>query len=82
MSIFGTILLATLASIGVALMLLELILTHKAKTAEYVCICFREELLNGEKPDMVIICRNDAEQEEIIKRVCENDARKAFIKRI
>ncbi len=82
MSIFGTVFLATLASIGVALMLLELISNRKAKTAEYTCICFRSELLNGERPDMVVICRNEAEKEEIIKRICENDTRRAFIKRI
>ena len=82
MSIFGMIFLATLSSIGVGLMFLEMIRTRKAKTAEYTCICFDSELLNGCLPDMVIICRNEAEKEEIIKRITENDERRAFIKRI
>ena len=82
MSIFGTVFVAMFASLGIALMLLELILHRRAKTAEYICICFREELLNGGLPDMVVICRNEAEKEELIKRICDNDTRRAFIKRI
>ncbi len=82
MSIFGMIFLAMLASIGVGLMFLEMIRTRKAKTAEYTCICFDSALSDERLPDMVIICRNEAEKEEIIKRITESDERRAFIKRI
>jgi hypothetical protein len=44
-------------------------------------LCFDEKLLDGAKPDMLIICRTDAEQEEVIRRVCSDEARKVYIKR-
>ena len=82
MAIFGSVLLAVLASIGIALIILEIIRARCAKTAEFICLCFSEEYLNGDKkPDMIVICRNDAEQEEVIRRVCADDSRKVYIKR-
>ncbi len=82
MAIFGKIFLAMLASLGVALTVLEFIRAYRAKRTEFICLCFREELLdNGEKPDMLIICRTDAEQEEVIRRVCADESRKVYIKR-
>lgn len=82
MAIFGRVLLAVLASIGIALAILEIVRARRAKTAEFICLCFSEEYLNGDKkPDMLVICRTDAEQEEIIRRVCADEARKVYIKR-
>jgi hypothetical protein len=81
MSVFGSVFVAMLASLGVALLLLEIFRTARAKKAVFVCVCFREELLEGEKPDMVVICRNDAELDEFIERVSENDERRMFIKK-
>ena len=66
MRIFGSIFLAMLAALGIALAVLEFFRRGRAKKARFVCLCFREELLKGENPDMVIICRTDMEQEEII----------------
>lgn len=82
MAILGKIILAMLASLGVALAVLEFVRAYRAKRAEFICLCFREELLYGEeKPDMLIICRTESEQEEVIRRVCADDARKVYIKR-
>ncbi|MBO5869969.1 MAG: hypothetical protein J6Q89_04385 [Clostridia bacterium] len=82
MAIFGSIFLAMLASLGVALMTLEFIRAYRAKRTEFICLCFREELLNDdEKPDMLIVCKTDAEEEEIIRRVCDGESRKVYIKR-
>ena len=82
MTIFCRIFLAMLASLGVALLILEFYRAYRAKRTEFICLCFRKELLdNGEKPDMLIICKTDAEQEEVIRRVCADDSRKVYIKR-
>ncbi len=82
MAILGRVLLAVLASIGIALSILEIIRVRRAKTADFICICFSEEYLDcDKKPDMLVICRSDAEQEEVIRRVCADDARKVYIKR-
>lgn len=82
MSVFGNILLAMLASLGIALAAIEFLRVHRAKKSAFICVCFREELLHGAKPDMLIICRTDAEQEEIIRRVCADESRTAYIKRL
>lgn len=82
MSVFLTIFIAMLASLGIALALLDLIRRMRAKQADFVCICFDEKLLDDALPDIVIICRTDAEQEEIIRRVCAKDPRRAYLKRL
>ena len=81
MAIFGSVFIAMLASLGVALAVLEFVRAYRAKRTEFICLCFREDLLDGEKPDMLIICRTDAEQEEVIRRVCADDNSKVYIKR-
>lgn len=82
MSVFLTVFIAMLAALGVALALLELLRKMRAKKADFICICFREDLLENTLPDIVIICRSDAEQEEVIKRVCNKDSRQAYLKKI
>ncbi len=81
MSVFGGIFVAMLAALGVALTALELLRRSRARRESFICLCFREELLDGALPDMLIICRTDAEQEEIIRRVCAEDPRRVFLKR-
>ena len=82
MAIFGSVLLAVLASIGIALMILEIIQARRAKSAEFICLCFSEELAFGDKkPDMLVICRSNADTEEVIRRVCADESRKVYIKR-
>ena len=81
MSVFGSVLVAMLAALGVALSALELVRKSRAKRESFICLCFREELLDGGLPDMLIICRTDAEQEEIIRHICSEDPRKVFLKR-
>lgn len=80
MYIFMDILIAMLAALGVTLAVLEFFRCRRAKKASFVCVCFKEELLENGLPDMLVICRNDAEQEEIIRRICAKDGRKAYIK--
>lgn len=80
MSVFGSIFIAMLAALGVALAVLEFVRRAKAKKTEFICLCFREELLQGGKPDMLIICRTDAEQEEIIRRIGEDENRRIYLK--
>ena len=82
MSVFCNVFVAMLASLGVALTLLELFRHSRAKRSEFICLCFREDLLESGTPDMVIICRNDAEIEEIIKRIGEIDNRRIYLKYI
>ncbi len=81
MMVFLCILLGMLAALGVALTVLEFIRKSRAKMSQYLCVCFSEELLESKKPDMIVICRNDAEQEEILRRICESENRKVYIKR-
>jgi len=81
MMVFFGILLGMLAALGVALTVLEFVRRTRAKMSCYLCVCFSEELLDSKKPDMIIICRNDAEQEEILRRICESENRKVYIKR-
>lgn len=81
MSVFGNVFLCVLAGLGVALTALEFVRARRAKKAQFVCLCFKEELLNGARPDVLIICRTDAEQEEVIRRVCAEDDRKVYLKR-
>lgn len=82
MTVFGIILLAMFAALGVALSALELARHIKARKATFVCLCFREELINGGSPDMLIICRTDAEEEEIIRRIGQTDERRIYLKYI
>lgn len=82
MYVLGCVFIATLASLGVALAFLEFVRVRRAKHSEFICLCFREELLESEKPDMLIICRTSADQEEVIKRVCSDDSRRVYIKKI
>jgi len=82
MSIFASVALSVLAALGVALAFLDFLRVHRAKKESFICLCFREELLYTDAlPDMLIICRTDAEQEEVIRRVCDKDGRRVFIKR-
>ncbi len=82
MYIFCIVFLSALAALGVALSLLEIVRACRARNTEYICVCFREELvLKDCEPDMLIICRTDAEQEEIIKRVCKGESRTVYIKK-
>jgi hypothetical protein len=81
MAIFRDVLLAALASLGVILAVLEFVRASRAKRVSFICLCFDEKLLDGAKPDVLIICRTDAEQEEVIRRVCSDEARKVYIKR-
>ncbi len=81
MSLFGSIFVAMLASIGVALSMLEILRSYRARKTSFVCLCFREELIDGGMPDMLIICRTDCEQEEVIRRVCDGESRRVYIKR-
>ena len=82
MTVFGSILIAMLAALGVALTLLEIVRVRRAKNAEFICLSFDDEPNENKKPDMLIICRTDAEQEEIIRRVCDGEERRVYVKRI
>lgn len=81
MSVLGSVLLATFSVLGLVLSVVEFLRISRAKKASFICLCFREDLLENGIPDMLIICRTDAEQEEIIRRVCAEDGRKVFLKR-
>jgi hypothetical protein len=81
MSVFGSVLLATFSVLGLVLSVIEFLRISRAKKTSFICLCFREELLTGGLPDMLIICRTDAEQEEVIRRVCAEDSRKVYLKR-
>ncbi len=81
MMVFYGIFMGMLGALGVTLMILELLRKWKARMSCYLCVCFSEELLESKNPDMIIICRNDAEQEEILRRISENESRKVYIKR-
>jgi hypothetical protein len=82
MYIFCIVLLSALAALGVALAALEFIRTSRARSTEFICVCFDERYLSEERPpDMLIVCRTDAEQDEIIKRICGNDSRNVYIKK-
>jgi hypothetical protein len=81
MSVFGSVVLAVFAAMGIALVILEMLRQSQAKRTEFICVCFREDLLEGGAPDMLVICRTDAEMEEVIRRVCVSESRKAYIKR-
>ncbi len=81
MSVFGSIFLAMLATLGVVLSVIEFERVRSAKKASFITLCFREDLLEGGLPDMVVICRTDAEQEEIIRRVLADEKRQVFLKR-
>lgn len=81
MWIFAHVFLSALAALGVALSVLEIAERMEARRKKYACLCF-EKVDNGENlPDMIIICRTQAEEEEIIERICAEDKRKVFIKR-
>ena len=55
MSSFCIILLSALACIGVVLIIRGLCRFLSARRASYICLCFDKALLEGGKPDMVII---------------------------
>jgi hypothetical protein len=78
MHLAGIILLSVLAGLGVALAFRDFIRRAAAKKASYVCLCFNDN--TDLPPDMIIICRNDAEQEEIIRRIGDMDNRRIYIK--
>lgn len=80
MWIFGNILLAMLSALGVALAVLEYLRRVKAKNSTFICLCFSEEAFERQNPDMVIICRTDADQEEIIRRIGQQEERKIYLK--
>ena len=82
MTVFGSILIAMLAALGVTLSLLEVLRVRRAKKAEFICLSFDDEPDLRKKPDMLIICRTDTEEEEIIRRVCDGDERRVYVKRI
>ena len=81
MSSFCIILLSALACIGVVLIIRGLCRFLSARRASYICLCFDKALLEGGKPDLVIICRSDAEEDEIIRRISDGDPRRVYIKR-
>ena len=80
MLLFGNIIMAMLAALGVALAFLEFMRRAKAKRSTYICLCFREDLIEDGVPDMLIICRTDADQEEIIQRIGKCEQRKIYLK--
>ncbi len=80
MWLLGNILMAAFAALGVALSCLEFFRRARAKRASFVCLCFREDLIDGGSPDMLIICRTDADEEEIIKRIGKHDPRQIYLK--
>lgn len=75
----GYVFIAMLAALGVALSFLELWRILKARKNSYICVCFKEEFDGDQKPDVIYICRTELEQEEILRRVCDGDERKAYI---
>lgn len=81
MPVFCFILLSALACLGIALLVLELCRKISARRTSYICLCFDKALLENGKPDMVIICRSDADEEEIIRRISDGDPRCVYIKR-
>lgn len=80
MWLLGKIIISALAALGVALPCLEFSRRAKAKRSSYVCLCFREDLIDSGAPDMIIICRTDTDEEEIIKRIGKRDQRQIFLK--
>ncbi len=80
MSVVGSIFIAMLAGLGVALSVLEFIRKSRAKKGCFLCVCFDDELAEDTLPDMLIICRTDADQEEIIRRIGERDQRRIYLK--
>lgn len=83
MNDFCIVLLSVLAALGIALSLLELVRVMRARGNEYICVCFDERYLSGEcLPDMLIICRTCAEQEEILNRICSREGRSVYIRKL
>ena len=80
MSLLGGILISALAALGVTLTLLEFYRRVKAKSTDFICVCFREDIPDDALPDMLIICRTDTDQEEIIKRIGKRDKRQIFLR--
>jgi len=78
--LLGKIVISALAALGVALSCLEFLRRAKAKRSSYVCLCFREDLIDSGAPDMIIICRTDTDEEEIIKRIGKRDQRQIYLK--
>ena len=82
MSAAVTVILAFFAAAGAAVLAVELVRWCLLGRSEFTAVCFDEKILNGEsKPDMIYIVRTDRECDEIIKRICESEERRIFIKR-
>ena len=82
MPLYAEILVAALAAIGAALIAERVWRWLKLRRESFVCISFDGGFPEGRKPDLIFICRTEAEQEEILRRICENDDRKIIIKRM
>lgn len=80
MWILGNILLAMLSALGIALSVFEYLRRVKAKNSKFICLYFDEDMLENQNPDMVIICRTDADQEEIISRIGQQEERRIYLK--
>ncbi len=76
------VLVSFFAALGIVFLWRELKKRIFAKKQSFVCICFGTEA-DWEKraPDMLVICRSDEEQEEIIRRVLRDEQRDVFVKR-
>ena len=81
MDYFALAVLSAFAAIGAALVLLEIWRRLKAKKTDYVCVVFGDPPEGDIRPDVVLICRTEAEQDEIIRRVVGSDGRRAYVKR-
>ncbi len=81
MSLIAMIFVSLLSALGVGLTVLEFYRVIRAKRNRFIYICFGENQENF-VPDGLIICRTDAEQEEIIRRISADEPRKVFIKYI
>jgi hypothetical protein len=81
MYIFAFVFLSVLAALGVVFTTKEILRAKSAKNAVFLCVSFKEDVPEGTLPDMLLICRTTAEEEEIIRRICANESRKVFIKR-
>lgn len=82
MTLVCEVLVSFFAALGMTFLWRELKQRLFAKKQSFVCICFGSYREWEEKaPDMLVICKNDFEQEEIIRRVFKNEKRDVFIKR-
>lgn len=75
------IIVCVLASLGVVLIFREILRHVGAKRNHYACLSFGREPSPEKRPDMIIICRTEEEEQEIIERIIKGEERKIFIKR-